>query len=138
MASVVQVAKALLVISGFVAGLIGSGAHTNAHELMMTVVGAIVGVLVLPLMMELMFRFHVLAGYFKPPWEAPTWSGKMTWLSLFQLFSFVFFAMGLGASISIAWNGIVSLQIALMGFSGAIGVHRGIARLLKRYPPVQP
>jgi hypothetical protein len=105
---------------------------------MVTVVEAIVGVLVLPLMMELLFRFHVSAGYFKPPWEAPTWAGKMTWLSLFQLFSFVFFAMGLGASISIAWNGIASLQEALLGFSGAIGVLRGVARLLKRYPPVQP
>jgi len=94
-------------------------------------------VLILPILIVFLFRFGMAAGYFKPPWPAPSRASTMTPLSAVHLGSFVCIAVGVGATISIVWRGTEVVYYALLGFSAGLAFHLALVKLMRRFPPHQ-
>jgi hypothetical protein len=126
-------AKAILVLAGFASGLIAGLGGSSQGTVVEGLIGACLGILIMPLLIVLLFRFEVAIGIFKPPWEPPNRARSMNPLSLVQLGSYFFTAVGAGATMSIAWTPLAGINAALIGFSGGIALYIGLVRLMKRY-----
>jgi hypothetical protein len=130
-------AKTIVLLAGFGAGLIAGVGDSSPPTVVEGIIILPLAILIIPPLIVLSFRINVATGFFKPPWETPSRAEKMNPLSAVQLGSFICIAIGLGATVSIAWRGLVAFYYALVGFSAGIGLHLALVRLMSRYPPPQ-
>jgi hypothetical protein len=135
--TLVAIAKIILLLAGFASGLFAGMSDSSAPTVVEGVIIALITILTMPLLIMLLFRVSVAIGVFKPPWEVPTRVGKLTPLSSVQLGSFVFAAMGVGATVSLAWRGLMANGYILLGFAGGLACHLALVRLRKRFSSPQ-
>jgi hypothetical protein len=131
--TVFVVGEVVFIVAGFVVGLIGPDVKDNA-SLVGAAVGGGLAVFGVPWLMVLLVRLNIAVGFFKPPWKRPhltripdSWDGPLPY---FQLLAFVSTASGIGATISIAWNGVQAVPTALLGLCGGIALYLGLVRLI--------
>jgi hypothetical protein len=130
-------AKVFLLLVGFVQGLLASMHHFQQLKIIDVIILVPLIILIGPILCVLLFRVEVAIGAFKPPWEKPSLIGELNPLSCVQLGSFLLYAIGVGAMISMAWSGLTAFEYMLLGFSGGIAFHLALLLLMKRYPPLQ-
>ena len=135
--------KVIFILGGFTIALIGNqiDKHQESPTILVAIISSVVTLLLVPYVIVLLVRLNVAIGFYKPPWEPPTLSSNpfdyRNPLLFFHFASFVFVAFGIGAMISIPWNGLVGVSLALIGFSGGVACYLGLIRLMKLYPPLQ-
>jgi hypothetical protein len=126
-------ARVVLPLAGFVLGLFADVDDLRPPTVVEGVVLVPLVIFLLPPLVMMLFRVEVALGAAKPPWESPNHAGRLNPLLLIQIASLLLAAVGLGATISIAWKGAAAVYYALLGWSGAVAFHLALRWLMRRY-----